>query len=159
MDAAALAVTDVPDGRRVLALSGRLEADTIPDIWRTALEALKDAGARPVVVDAAGVDYCDGAGIALLVDLLRQPRPTPVAVSNLKPAFTALLRQFDPQLLDHDLDPEPPRRPAIEEVGRNTERLMRDMRMQVEFLGQSVAALASAIRQELAQALQGYGSD
>jgi phospholipid/cholesterol/gamma-HCH transport system permease protein len=146
MDAAALAVTDVPDGRRVLALSGRLEADTIPDIWRTALEALKDAGARPVVVDAAGVDYCDGAGIALLVDLLRQPRPTPVAVSNLKPAFTALLRQFDPQLLDHDLDPEPPRRPAIEEVGRNTERLMRDMRMQVEFLGQSVAALASAIR-------------
>jgi len=66
MDAAALAVTDVPDGRRVLALSGRLEADTIPDIWRTALEALKDAGARPVVVDAAGVDYCDGAGIALL---------------------------------------------------------------------------------------------
>ena len=146
MNAAALAVTDVPDGRRVLALSGRLEADTIPDIWRTALEALKDAGARPVVVDAAGVDYCDGAGIALLVDLLRQPRPTPVAVSNLKPAFTALLRQFDPQLLDHDLDPEPPRRPAIEEVGRNTERLMRDMRMQVEFLGQSVAALASAIR-------------
>jgi len=146
MDAAALAVTDVPDGRRVLALYGRLEADTIPDIWRTALEALKDAGARPVVVDAAGVDYCDGAGIALLVDLLRQPRPTPVAVSNLKPAFTALLRQFDPQLLDHDLDPEPPRRPAIEEVGRNTERLMRDMRMQVEFLGQSVAALASAIR-------------
>ena len=146
MDAAALAVTDVPDGRRVLALSGRLDADSIPDVWRTALQAVKDAGTRPVVVDAAGVDYCDGAGIALLVDLLRQPRPTPVEVSNLKPAFTALLRQFDPQLLDHDLDPEPPRRPAIEEVGRNTERLMRDMRMQVEFLGEAVAALASAVR-------------
>lgn len=146
MDAAALAVTDVPDGRRVLALSGRLDADTIHDLWRAALRAVTEAGARPVVVDAAGVDYCDGAGIALLVDLLRQPRPTPVAIANLKPAFTALLRQFDPQLLDHDLDPELPRRPAIEEVGRNTERVLRDMREQVEFLGQSVSALASAIR-------------
>ena len=146
MNDAALAVTDVPDGRRVLALSGRLDADSIPDVWRTALQAVKDAGARPVVVDAAGVDYCDGAGIALLVDLLRQPCPTPVAVANLKPAFTALLRQFDPQLLDHDLDPELPRRPAIEEVGRNTERVLRDIHVQVEFLGQSVAALASAIR-------------
>ena len=146
MNAAALAVTDVPDGRRVLALSGRLDADTIPDLWRTALQAVNDAGVRPVVVDAAGVDYCDGAGIALLVDLLRQPRPAPVAVENLQPKFTALLRQFDPQLLDHDLDPEPPRRPALEEVGRNTEVLLRDMRQQVEFLGASVAALASAIR-------------
>ena len=146
MNAAALAVTDVPDGRRVLALSGRLDADSIPDVWRAALGALKEAGARPVVVDAAGVEYCDGAGIALLVDLLRQPQPTPVAVANLKPAFNALLRQFDPKILDHDLDPELPRRPAIEEVGRNTERVLRDMRVQVEFLGQSVAALASAIR-------------
>ena len=146
MDAAALAITDVPDGRRVLALSGRLDADTIPDVWRAALQAVKDAGARPVVVDAAGVDYCDGAGIALLVDLLRQPRPTPVAVSNLKPAFTALLRQFDPQLLDHDLDPEPPRRPAIEEIGRNAEIVLRDLRTQIEFLGQSSSALFSAIR-------------
>jgi phospholipid/cholesterol/gamma-HCH transport system permease protein len=146
MDAAALAVTDVPDGRRVLALSGRLDADTIHDLWRAALRAVMEAGARPVVVDAAGVDYCDGAGIALLVDLLRQPRPTPVAIANLKPAFTALLRQFDPQLLDHDLDPELPRRPAIEDIGRNTERVLRDMREQVEFLGQSIAALASAIR-------------
>ncbi len=146
MNAAALAVTDVPDGRRVLALSGRLDADTIPDVWRAALQALKEAGARPVVVDATGVEYCDGAGIALLVDLLRQPRPTPVAVANLKPAFNALLRQFDPKILDHDLDPEPARRPAIEEVGRNTQIVLRDMRTQVEFLGQSTAALASAIR-------------
>jgi phospholipid/cholesterol/gamma-HCH transport system permease protein len=146
MTSAALAVTEAPDGRRILALSGRLDAETIPKVWRDALFAVKDAGARRVVVDAAGVDYCDGAGIALLVDLLRQSRAAPVEVENLKPAFSALLRQFSPQTLDHDLDPEPPRRPAIEEIGRTTTTVLRDMRLQIEFLGQTTAALASAIR-------------
>jgi len=146
MSTAALAVTETADGRRVLALSGRLVADTIPNVWRDALRALKDAGTRPVVVDAAGVDYCDGAGIALLVDLLRQPHTAPVEVENLKPAYNALLRQFDPHALDHDLDPEQQRRPALEEIGRATAGMLRDMRVQVEFLGHATAALFSAIR-------------
>ena len=146
MTAAVLAVTASPDGRTILALSGRLDATTIPDVWRQALSAVQGAASGTVVVDAAGVDYCDGAGIALLVDLLRQPRASPVELANLSPAYTALLRQFDPQTLDHDLDPEPPRRPAIEEIGRTTTIVLRDMRTQIEFLGQSTAALASAIR-------------
>ena len=146
MSTAALAVSEAPDGRRVLALSGRLDADSIPVVWRDALTAVRGAGARAVVVDAAGVDYCDGAGIALIVDLLRQPRPAPTEVANLKPAYDALLRQFDPHALDHDQDPEAPRRPAIEELGRTTSAMLRDMRLQVEFLGQATAALFSAIR-------------
>ncbi|HTP97888.1 MAG TPA: ABC transporter permease [Casimicrobiaceae bacterium] len=146
MSGAALAVSDAPDGRLVLALSGRLVADTIPAIWRDALAAVRGAVRRPVVVDAAGVDYCDGAGIALIVDLLRQPREAPVEVANLAPAYAALLRQYDPHNLEHDLDPEPPRRPAIEEIGRTTATVLRDLRTQVEFLGQATAALADAIR-------------
>ena len=146
MTAAALAVSEAPDGHRVLALSGRLDAETIPNLWREALRAVREAGAAPVVVDAAGVDYCDGAGIALIVDLLRQPRDTPVEVTNLNPAYAALLHQFDPGNLLRDLDPEPPRRPAIEEIGRTTAIVLRDMRTQIEFMGQTTAALASAIR-------------
>ncbi len=146
MSTATLAVTDANDGRRVLSLSGRLDADTIPSLWREARRALNDAGARPVTVDAAGVDYCDGAGVALLVDLLRQPRAAPVEVANLKPAFGALLRQFDAQALSQDLDPEPKRRPAIEEIGRLSAGLVRDMRDQVMFVGQLTSALAHAVR-------------
>ncbi len=146
MSTAALAVTEAPDGRRVLALSGTLDAATIPAVWRDALRAVTEAPARPVVVDASGVEYCDGAGIALLVDLLRQPRQAPVEVANLKPSFDALLKQFDPHDLDHDMDPEVARRPAIEEIGRTSATLWRDMRVQIEFIGQTTAALASAIR-------------
>lgn len=144
--AAALAVSDASDGRVLLALSGRLDAQTIPVVWRDALKALHDAGARPVVVDAAAVDYCDGAGVALLVDLLRQPRAGAVEVTNLKPAFGDLLRQYNPQSLDLDLDPPPASRPAIEQIGRDTSGLLRDMRTQVVFVGQVVAALAYAVR-------------
>jgi phospholipid/cholesterol/gamma-HCH transport system permease protein len=143
---ATLAVSDAPDGRLIVALSGRLVADTIPAVWRDALQAVRAAVSRPVTVDASGVDYCDGAGIALLVDLLREPRQAPIEVANLAPAYRALLAQFDPRNLTDDLDPEPPRRPAIEEIGRTAVTFARDMRTQIEFLGQATAALAGAVR-------------
>ena len=69
---AALAITDTPDGRRILALTGRLDATTLPDLWDSARRAADEAAAKPLVVDAAGVEYCDGAGVALFVDLLRR---------------------------------------------------------------------------------------
>src|SRR5438477_3493524 len=112
---AALAISDTGE-RRVLSLSGRLDASTIRDIWRDARRALAEAAGRRVVVDAAKVDYCDGAGIALLVDLMRQRQKGEVEVANLKPAFATLLAQFDLQVLDHDLDPEPKRGSSVEEI-------------------------------------------
>ena len=143
---AALAITDRPDGRRVLAVTGRLDATTIPEVWDAARRAAAESPATPIVADAAGVDYCDGAGVALFVDLLRQPREGNVEVTNLKPAFAALLDQFDPKVLEHDLDPEVPRRPAIEEIGAAAYGVWRDIRVQVEFVGETFAALVYAAR-------------
>ena len=141
---AALAITDTPDGRRVLALSGRLDATTMRDLWGAAHRALADAPTRPVIVDAGAVDYCDGAGIALLVDLVAHPRDAPVEIANLKPAHETLFQQFDPKRLEHDLDPEPKRAPFFEEVGIVAAGLWRDIRNQVTFIGEVVAALANA---------------
>jgi phospholipid/cholesterol/gamma-HCH transport system permease protein len=143
---AALAVSDTPDGRRVLALSGRLDAGTLRQLWDAAHRALADAPTRPVTVDAGAVDYCDGAGIALLVDLVSHPRAAPVEVANLSPAHEVLFRQFDLQRLEHDLDPEPPRAPVVEEIGRAAAAVGRDIRGQVAFIGESMAALGNAVR-------------
>ena len=55
----------------VLLLSGRLDAYSVSSLWNEALAALTARGAVPVVIDASGVEYCDGAGVALLIDLLR----------------------------------------------------------------------------------------
>ena len=145
MAAAALAVSDTPDGRRVLALSGRLDANTIRPLWDEAHRALAEAPTRPVTVDAARVDYCDGAGMALLVELVAHPRAAPVEVRNLSPANEVLFKQFDPARLEHDLDPAPPRRPVIEEIGHTAAGIWRDMRNQVTFIGESAAALGAAV--------------
>ena len=118
MTTAVLAISDVSDGGRVLALSGRLDSESVTRLWESMRQAVADAPARRVVVDASGVDYCDGAGIALFVDLLRRQRDPKVEIANLKPAYQVLLKQFDPDILEHDLDPEPPRGPAIDELGR-----------------------------------------
>ena len=142
---AALAITDRPGGPRVLAVTGRLDATTIPALWDNARRAASEFPSRPIVVDAAGVDYCDGAGVALLVDLLRQPREGKVEITNLKPGIEVLLKQFDPRLLEHDLDPEPQRRPAVEEVGFAAYGVWRDIRLQVSFVGETTAALAHAV--------------
>jgi phospholipid/cholesterol/gamma-HCH transport system permease protein len=142
---AALAISDTGE-RRVLALSGRLDASTIRDVWRDARRALAEAAGRRVVVDAAKVDYCDGAGIALLIDLMRQRQKGEVEVANLKPAFATLLAQFDLQVLDHDLDPEPKRDSSVEEIGVIASGVWKDIRDQVSFVGETTSALFYAVR-------------
>ena len=142
---AALAIKDTGDAR-VLELSGRLDALSIRGVWDDARRALKDASGRRIVVDAANVDYCDGAGIALIVDVLRQRQRGDVEVTNLKPAFAALLKQFDVEVLDHDLDPEPKRGSSVEEIGEIASGVGRDMYEQVSFVGETTSALVYAIR-------------
>ena len=141
----ALAISDAPDGRRVLALSGRLDATTIRGVWAEGRSAIDAAAGKRVVVDAAAVDYCDGAGIALLVNLMQQRKAGDVQVANLNPAFEALLQQFDVRALDHDLDPPPRRRSAIEEVGVIAAEMGEDIREQIDFIGASTAALGHAV--------------
>jgi phospholipid/cholesterol/gamma-HCH transport system permease protein len=142
---AALAIQDAPDGRRVLALSGRLDARSVPAVWEPARRALREADGRPVVVDAANVDYCDGAGLALFVELVRHPRKPAVAIENLRPAIATLLAGVEPARLDHDLDPEPLRGPVLEEIGRAAAKVGADIRVQVAFIGETAAALAYAL--------------
>ena len=142
---ASLAVSDTDDGRRVLALSGRLDATTIRDVWEAARRAIAAAADRRVLVDATAVDYCDGAGIALLIDLMQQRQAGDVQVANLKPAFETLLQQFDVRGLDHDLDPPARRRPAVEEIGVITAGIGADIREQIVFVGEAAAALFYAL--------------
>jgi phospholipid/cholesterol/gamma-HCH transport system permease protein len=140
---ATLSIADAADGSRILTLAGRLDAYSIADVWTQARAALASAPARRVVVDASAVDYCDGAGIAMLVDLLRQPRAADAAVSvrGLRPEFQALLDQFDLTVLAEPAHAPPKRINAIEEIGRAAATLGRDMRTQIVFIGETTAAL------------------
>ena len=77
---AALAITDTPDGRRVLALTGRLDATTLPTLWdevRSAAAAISDlkidAGKRIVLSNDMEIDLT-GKEFDLLLLLARHPK-------------------------------------------------------------------------------------
>lgn len=140
---ASLAITDASDGGLILVFGGRLDAYSIAEVWAQARAALAAAPSRRIVVDASAVDYCDGGGTAMLVDLLRAPRPADAVVSvrGLRPEFKRLLDQFDPSALAAPTEPAPKPINAIEEIGRATATLGRDLRLQIAFIGETAGAL------------------
>jgi phospholipid/cholesterol/gamma-HCH transport system permease protein len=144
---AVLRITEQAEGGARLSLAGRLEADSLDEVWLAALEAVKSTSDGPVTVDASGVAYADGAGIAFLVDLLRQPRPphAPVTVVGLDPRYNALLDQFDP---DRYRPRPPPSTPPVrlpESVGRTGAAVGSRMYDAVAFLGETTSALLDAL--------------
>lgn len=145
--AATLAVNDGADGRE-LQLSGRLDAYSIAGVWAQARNAVAQAPDRKVIVDASRVDYCDGGGIAMLVDLLRQERSpqAPVTVRGLKPEFQTLLNQFDPAALRAPHAEHEERLHTVQEIGRAALVTWGDIRTQVAFVGETSSALWFAIR-------------
>ena len=146
--AATLAVSDAADGSRLLRLAGRLDTYSIAAVWSQARAAVAQVPDRRVVIDASGVDYCDGGGVALLLDLLRQERPAQAAVSvrALKPEFKTLLDQFDPATLRASAEEHAARLPAVAEIGREAVTVARDIVTQIAFVGETSSALWYAMR-------------
>jgi phospholipid/cholesterol/gamma-HCH transport system permease protein len=136
-------------GGLVLHLAGRLDAHTVSRIWsdaRTGLEAHAD---RPVRIDTSTVDYCDGAGVALLMDLLRQPRAPESAVSlgETPEAVQRMLAPFD--VRDFAGEPEGllrERRRLRRRLGDSLHELGLHLYRQIAFVGEASAALFHAAR-------------
>jgi len=144
--AASLAVSDV-DGKRELRLAGRLDAYSIAGVWPDARAALDAAPNVPVLIETSRVEYCDGGGIAMLVDLLRQPRQpeAKASVVGLKPQFQTLLDQFDPAALRAPPKEHAERLHTVAEIGRAALIVGRDLYLQIAFIGETSSALWFAI--------------
>jgi phospholipid/cholesterol/gamma-HCH transport system permease protein len=136
-------------GENVVALQGALDAETLPPIWPGARAAVRANGAAPLKVDAAGVTYCDGSGIAFLVDLQREGtrHGGRVTVANLAPRFAELLAQFDhAQLDDEGLLPRAARLSLVEQLGRDSLQLAHDLQRQASYVGRVLSCLSYEVR-------------
>ena len=117
-------------------IAGRLDAETTGTIWRRAVSNVKAANTTNVVVDASGIEYCDGAGIAL-VELRELQRRKG---GNLE--ITGLLAQFADLLNDSasnfpsETKGTPPREGIAEEIGHNTVEIWRDIQALLSFVGE-----------------------
>jgi phospholipid/cholesterol/gamma-HCH transport system permease protein len=137
-----------PDGLARVTLRGRLSARTVVDCWNSLERGLRGAPVKALEVDVRGVDFCGGAGFALL-RYLKIGRMTPgasVSVVGLAAEFQTIFEGFTAQ--DYEaFHPRDQRRshPLIEETGHATRQLIEDLRDQVDFLGGVTANLPPAL--------------
>ncbi len=126
-------------------LHGRLDGDGVEVVWTEAMAAFRE-GSGPLVVDASGVTYCDGAGAALLVTLEREASGCgrSFELRGLRPEFASIL-----EMIQHgpaaEPEPKPPREGPVAALGRHTLELFDDLRSAVAYLGELVIALASLV--------------
>jgi phospholipid/cholesterol/gamma-HCH transport system permease protein len=130
-----------------LAIEGRLDSGTTGKVWHEATDSVARAKAAKVILEASGIDYCDGSGIALLAQLRNQQHESggEFEVHALRSEFSELLDAWAPQewvRLKH----EPrPRASLAEEVGKAVVDIWQDIHSLVSFVGELGVALVRAI--------------
>jgi len=131
----------------VFSIVGPLDSNTTGQAWRTALRVLQQANPRRVIVDAARLTYCDGAGAALLLELRHRQsrRRGTYEIRSLDPAYQALLDLYG---RSGGPNPEPatPAASPVEQIGRATITLGHDIVVLIAFVGELCAALGRALR-------------
>lgn len=133
-------------GTYKFAIEGRLDANTTGEIWHQAMEMVRRAGAVRTILDASKIDYCDGSGIALLVQLRDQYRKAgrDFEIRGLRGEFQELFEAWDPGDIARLAGPKPESIGLAEEVGRATVEVWEDVRTLIGFVGELAAALIYA---------------
>lgn len=137
-----------PNGKTSLdmTLAGRLDAENTAQIWRQAVGALEQHRPGLLAVHAQDVDYIDGAGFGLLLELARRQHRNQgeITVQGLSPEFQRLYDLYDPADFQDAGLTRPPRKNIAEEIGHALYDLARDTRILVSFVGELSAGLVRA---------------
>jgi len=137
-----------PDGRARVALKGRLSSRTVAECWHKLEQSLRGAAIKTLQVDVSGVDFCGGAGFALLryLNMGRMTKGAKVSVVGLAAGFQTIFQGFTAE--DYEsFHPQDRKRshPLIEDAGRATRQMLGDLRDQVDFLGGVAANLPPSL--------------
>ncbi len=130
-----------------LSIDGRLDSYTTGKIWKEAVLALEHSSPKNIIIDASGINYCDGTGIALFVRLRELQKKTGgnFEVQGLADDFQQLLDLFPPAEFKEE-KPEMPKEISFPvEVGSATIRIWQDIRTNISFIGESVVGLFYAL--------------
>jgi phospholipid/cholesterol/gamma-HCH transport system permease protein len=133
------------EGRVLLTLGGRLDADSTPGLWKDLQGQLRRARVSQLEVDATGVEQCDGAGLALFQYLAMggMTLGAKVTLGGLRPEFQKLYENFTAEDYRKFHPAPPPKGHVAEEVGSGVTTLVRDLHEQVSFIGSLASAFLS----------------
>ncbi|MBX3435869.1 MAG: MlaE family lipid ABC transporter permease subunit [Planctomycetaceae bacterium] len=135
-------------GTLTLIMTGRWDSDTTGKWWQRGQQMLTQGKPRRLVIDASGVSYCDGAGVAFLIDLQQLQIRTggDATIQGLQEEFRRLLDIYG----DISINRPPGRRreplSIIEQVGKAAVELWRDLQALLTFVGELALTLLRAAR-------------
>jgi phospholipid/cholesterol/gamma-HCH transport system permease protein len=143
-----LRVHQAGDGVLTLIIRGALDPSTTGPAWRNAFRALDRAKPHRVIVDAAQMTYCDGAGAALLLELRRRQmsRQGSLEIRGLTPEVKELLDFYERSPAPEPVTVQPASPSVIEQVGRRSVAMAADLYTLLAFVGELAAALLRAAR-------------
>lgn len=135
------------DGEARLTLRGRLDRTTAASIWRQSTHAVRRAGPDRLIVQAGDLEYCDGAGIALLLEYrqIQRGNDRQFELRDLRPEFQQLMETFE---VDRLVPVERKRggfAGTVRTIGFWTARLYRDVRAQISFAGELTTKLLGVL--------------
>ncbi|MBN2588367.1 MAG: MlaE family lipid ABC transporter permease subunit [Sedimentisphaerales bacterium] len=121
-----------------LTIAGRLDMENISSLWPEIFKLIKKNKPKVLLLDASGVDYCDGAGIGLFLKLKEKQKENKgsLQIENLKPEFNQLMELFEPGQLS-----KPEQIPSFfkrvpEQIGKSLTISMREVYSQISFVGE-----------------------
>jgi phospholipid/cholesterol/gamma-HCH transport system permease protein len=136
-----------PRGGLVLRLTGRLDTAATGAIWREAMRLTRAGEAGDLLVDATGVEYCDGAGASLILALRHNQEAAGhgFTLRGLRPEYRQLLDMIAP--VGRGGEELPPHRAGFfEALGRAALQLLADQRAFLVFVGELCVSLAAGLR-------------
>jgi phospholipid/cholesterol/gamma-HCH transport system permease protein len=82
-----------------IVFAGRLDTDNVARLWNPCISTIIEQVPQSLTLDFKNVDYCDGAGIALIQELRKQQTKNSLEciISNLQDNFKNLLEYIEQQ--------------------------------------------------------------
>jgi phospholipid/cholesterol/gamma-HCH transport system permease protein len=144
--AASFQTTVSGEGTLTLSIDGQLDSTTTGALWRPVILALEREKKAHLIVDASRITYCDGAGIALLLEVRRHQAKAggDVEIRDLPEAVRYLLDLYGPSAGEEAAPSASEPSPFVEQVGRASVQVWKDLHTLIAFLGELSVALVYA---------------
>ena len=126
---------------------GRLDSKTTGNIWRETNLELDRTSPKRVIVDASGIEYCDGSGIGYLFGLRQRQEKGggDLEIRGLQAEFQKLLDLFDLSEFEETQAIKPKSMGFAEKVGRATCQICEHAYALIEFMGEAGVAMVQAL--------------
>ncbi|MCA9409450.1 MAG: MlaE family lipid ABC transporter permease subunit [Candidatus Omnitrophica bacterium] len=145
-------VLQTAEDKLKLSLSGRMDANSLGQLWTELIGLVKERNPQQLVIDAAGITYCDGAGVGFFLECMhwQQTKQGVCTVDNLRPEFQKLLDTFSSLGKTFHLEPRPVLDvKGIEFLGNSFLRITESLKDQIAFCGELAVHLLKAFKNPL----------